>query len=138
MWFLLLGLTACLDGSSFTGLSTDICDSPCNFWGTWALQSIDGEALPAVVSKPIEPILVEVTAGSVILNEDSTCSHSISSRQTLNGNVTAETETGACTYAIDGKAHPTLTFGDGTILTGTIDLSEIALTEDGLVFVYRR
>ena len=76
-----------------------------------------GGALPAIVSELNEPFVIEVTAGSVTLNEDSTCRKSISSRQTLNGNVTTKTETGVCTfYRVDGY-NTTLTFEEAPFST---------------------
>ena len=61
---LLLGLAAC--GELSTSSDSAICDAgPCEILGTFALQSIDGEALPAVVNALTDPIFVEVTEGSV-------------------------------------------------------------------------
>ena len=90
MGLFLLGLTACLDsGSSFPGLGPDICDNPC-IGGTFALQSIDGEALPAVVSGLTDPVLVEVAAGSLTLNLDGTCSVSQTTRETMTDGTVSE------------------------------------------------
>ena len=61
--FLVFGVTAC--GDDGTGLQ--------GITGTYTLQSIDGEGLPAVVSAVGDAVLQEVTAGSIILNEDTTC-----------------------------------------------------------------
>ena len=100
MWFLLLGLTACGELDLPLDIDSGPCNTnPCGIVGTYALQSIDGEALPAVVSGLTDPILVEVTAGSVTINQWSlprpaqgTCSVSSTTRETMtDGTTTMET-----------------------------------------------
>lgn len=46
------------------------------------------------------PFLFEITAGVAILNEDWTCSFSLTRRETDNGIVTTNTETDLCIYTI--------------------------------------
>ncbi len=62
--------------------------------GTYVLQSVDGKALPAARYGGD----IEVTAGSLILNQDRTCSYSDTFLRTEDGIVTAETYTNVCTY----------------------------------------
>jgi len=148
MWFLLLGLTACggeLD--LLLDIDSSLCSTnPCGIVGTYALRSIDGEALPAVVSGLTDPILVEVTAGSVTINDPSpsqpahgTCSVSSTTRETMtDGTTTMETETEVCTYTFDFHTQAlTLTFSPDSTVNGTIsDENGLTLTADGSVFVY--
>ena len=85
--FLVFGMVGCGDLGPFKVDVEDIV-------GTYVLQSIDGEPLPAVrFGGPIE-----VTAGSLILNQDRTCSYSDTFLRTEDGIVTAETYTSVCTY----------------------------------------
>ncbi len=144
---LLLGLAACAESS--TSFDSAICDAgPCEILGTFALQSIDGEALPAVVSGLTDPILVEVTAGSVTINEVSpsqpahgTCSVSSTTRETMtDGTTTMETETEVCTFTFNFNTQAlTLTFPPGSTVNGTISEGNgttLTLADDGSVFVY--
>ena len=84
--FLVFGLVAC--GDDGTGLE-DIA-------GTYTLQTVDGGGLPAVLEETGTTFLLEITAGSVTLNQDMTCSVISMFRVTEFGNVTTETETGVC------------------------------------------
>ena len=147
MWFLLLGLTACGELDLPLDIDSGICNTnPCGIVGTYPLRSIDGEALPAVVSGLTDPILVEVTAGSVTINEVSpsqpahgTCSVSSTTRETMtDGTTTMETETEVCTYTFDFHTQAlTLTFSPDSTVNGTIsDENGLTLTADGSVFVY--
>ena len=89
-------LTAC-DGDS-TGNSGSIV-------GTYTLQTLNGMNLPVAPSGPPPPtppggavLTFELTAGSVRLNSDDTCSLSLTFRTTIDGTVTAtNTETDTCT-----------------------------------------
>ncbi len=78
-------LTAC-DGDS-TGNSGSIV-------GTYTLQTVNGMNLPAeALGGPGMPpgvvFMFELTAGSVRLNSDDTCSASMTFRTTIDGTVTA-------------------------------------------------
>ncbi len=88
--FLVFGLVGCGDGSV----------SPADVAGTYTLLSVDGEGLPAVLAESID-FLFEVTAGSVTLNADLTCSHSVTERETDQGTVTTDIILQECTYTID-------------------------------------
>ena len=61
--FLVFGLVAC----SSIAVPEDVA-------GIYILQTIGGEAPPAIFSEMGAALLVEITAGSVTLNEDTTCS----------------------------------------------------------------
>jgi len=147
MWFLFLGLTACGELDLPLDIDSGICNTnPCGIVGTYALQSIDGEALPVVVSELTDPILVEVTAGSVTINDPSpsqpahgTCGVSSTTRETMtDGATTMETETEVCTYTFDFQTQAlTLTFSPDSTVNGTIsDENGLTLTAGGSVFVY--
>ncbi len=153
MGLFLLGLAACIDGGFDLDFGSDLCSSnPCGIIGTYALQSIDGQALPVVVSELTDPILVEVTAGSVTINEDlspspqpahGTCSVSSTTRETMtDGTTTMETETKLCTHTFDFNTQAlTLTLSPDSTVKGSITSSDatgttLTLYADGSVFVY--
>lgn len=92
--FLGFALVACGDDST----------GPESITGTYTLQSIDGEVLPAFLAVPTEAITIEITAGSVTLEKNMTCLISLSLRGTVDGTVsTGRTETEGCTYTFTGS-----------------------------------
>ena len=126
--FLVFGLVAC--GDAGTGVEDII--------GTYVLQSIDGEGLPAVISEIGDPVLAEVTAGDVILNQDLTCSSSLATRRELeDGTVTTSVDAAECAYTFNGRAI-TLAFPSNTT-SGTISGSTLTLIGvDGEVLVFEK
>ena len=80
---------------------------------------------------------IEVTAGSVTLNADRTCSDSLTLEITEGGNVDSDIATDECTYTTDGQTI-TLTYTDNTISVGTIIGSALTIADDGLAFIYRK
>ena len=124
--FLALGLVACGDDGI----------GPEDVAGTYTLQTIDGNPPPWVTFQ-IGADKIEVTAGSVTLNADMTCSLSTTFRATLSGNITTNTETHVCTYTIiDGAI--TLTRPSATGASGSIIGSALTISDDEFVFVYRK
>ena len=129
--FLVFGLVAC-------GEST----GPESHFGTYTLQTVNGEGLPAVIDESEDPpYLREVTAGSITLNEDLSCGTSRSLRDTEDNTITGTTVS-VCTYALSSEGSITLTDAanplDPTPATGSITGSSMTLTEDGDVFVYQK
>ena len=127
--FLVFGVTAC--GDDGTGLQ--------GITGTYTLQSIDGEGLPAIVSAVGAAVLEEVTAGSIILNEDTTCSSSFTTRSELqDGTVTTVVDEGVCTYTFrDGALALNFAAGSSTT-SGSISGSTLTVTLGGTVFIFRK
>ncbi len=128
-------LTAC-DGDS-TGNGGSIL-------GTYTLQTWNGENLPvqALGGPPFPPGVVfmfELTAGSVRLNSDDTCSLSLTFRTTIDGTVTAtNTETDTCTYSVTGTTIRLIVDPQGfaDLVTGTISGNTLTLIdEDGNTLV---
>ena len=125
-------LTACGDDDDATGTGGT------SIFGTYALQTIAGTSLPAVLLE-VPDFKIEVTAGSVRLNSDNTYSISISLRLTDAGTVTTETETGAGTYTASGS---TIQFsepgtGEGPF-TGSISGNTLTIIDEGVTFVFRK
>ena len=126
--FLVFGMVGCSDFGPFSVNVDDIV-------GTYELQSIDGEALPVVWSQVGAPILVEITAGNLVLNRDRTCSYSRTYRRTEDGIVTTEPVTTACTYAMfDSKSFWLDSGWYGEIRGSTITISD----DEGELGVFRR
>ncbi len=121
---LVFGLVACGDDSV----------SPADVAGTYTLQSVNGEGLPAVLAESTD-FLIEVTAGSVTLNADLTCSHSVTQRETDQGTVTTDTVVTACTYAID-DGFMLARSGETVVLPGSILGTTLTIFDGGFVFVY--
>ncbi len=129
-------LTAC-DGDS-TGNGGSIV-------GTYTLQTFNGENLPVGVPGAPPPMapggavtMFELTAGSIQLNSDDTCSTSLSFRTTTDGTVTAtDTETETCTYSVTGTTIRLDSTGQGFI-TGTISGNTITVVVDGDTLVFTK
>ena len=130
--FLVLGLVAC------GGI--DLTD-PGSVSGAYTLRTINGEELPSALLQNGTTYLLEITAGTLTLNEDLTCSLRLTVRETDAGIVDTDTWTPEFTYALsDGS----ITLTAGTILlNGSITGSSITLTwpfsaNDEDVLVFRR
>ena len=124
--FLLFGVTAC--GGDGTGLE--------NVIGTYLLETADGDPLPWVLFQ-VGDDKIEVTAGSVTLNADRTCSDSLTLEITEGGNVDSDPETDECTYITNGQTI-TLTYTDNTVSVSTIIGSALTITDDGVAFTFRK
>ncbi len=150
-------LTAC-DGDS-TGNGGSI-------FGTYTLQTwndmnLPVQALGGGVTGPVAPgdpvTMFELTAGSVGLNSDDTCSASMTFRTTIDGTVTAtesiatisistaDTTDGTCTYSVTGTTIRVEMPGsdppviNALILTGSITGNTLTLVnEDGDTFVFTK
>ncbi len=146
-------LTAC-DGDS-TGNGDSI-------FGTYTLQTWNGENLPVEAGggPPFPPGVVfmfELTAGSVQLNSDDTCSASMTFRTTIDGTVTAtesiatisistaDTTDGTCTYSVTGTTIRVEMPGSDPpvtpalfILTGSITGNTLTLVNEDDTFVFTK
>ena len=100
--------------------------------GKYALVSVDGKPVPAMVSH--ESASLEVRSGSFIMGVDGRCSTTTVFVPPSGREVTREV---GAVFAKDG---PRLTFwwdGAGTT-TGTVDGTTFTMDNEGMVFVYRR
>ena len=115
--FLVFGVTACGDSP------TEPEDVP----GTYHLQTVNDRFIPV-----IDRFFSSITAWSITLNQDMTCSE----RKESVGLLSRGTTTDVCTYTFDDGAI-TLTFSaSGKILTGSMSGSSLTITDDGDVFVF--
>ena len=127
--FLVFGLMACGDSP------TEPEDVP----GTYNLQIVNERSLPFFTSSSITGLRTYITAWSITLNQDMTCSESVEWRYTdLIFRFFENTKTDVCTYTFDDGAI-TLTFSaSAKILTGSMSGSSLTITDDGDVFVFER
>lgn len=124
---LMLSLTGC--GGDSTGSVSDIA-------GTYTLISVSGVLLPVTLFEA-DADKVEVTAGSIVLNEDRTFSGSLTVQETESGSVTTETQPLVGRYS-RSKDALTFTFTGGEQVPASISGNDLAVTADGLVYLFRR
>ena len=129
--FLVIGVTAC--GDDGTGLE--------NIAGAYTLQTVGGEELPVVLEESVT-FLREITAGSLTLNQDASCSGVSVFRETVFSEteldmVTTNTVTEACTYTFNNGALA-LTIEFRVPFNGSITGSTLTLNSDGVVFIYEK
>ncbi len=130
----------------FTACDGDSTGNGGSIFGTYTLQTFNGESLPAQLpSPPPTPdasLELELTAGSFRLNSDNTCSVSLTVRATfvdITGKVTvrSDIETDTCTYSVTGT---TIRFDSPVLVpvTGTISGNTITAVVDGDTFVFTK
>ncbi len=128
--FLVFGLVACGDSTG-----------PESVVGTYTLQTVNGEGLPAVIDEIGTTFLKEITAGSITLNEDLTCRFSLTERETEDGNVTTVTETletDECIYTVNNEVL-TLTDGEDAATGSKIGSSITFVDPDtGDIYIFEK
>ena len=127
---LVFGVAAC---SALTGPGSVVGTGPGFAVGTYTLQTINQQGLPVRINeegRPLvleesgDPFLFEITAGVAILNEDWTCSLSLTKRETVNGIAATYVEAGSCTYTIapTGFRGLEMFFDDGFEAGGSVSI----------------
>ena len=87
--FFLAGLLILSQGCGGGDSPTTTTPTPTPITGTYTLQSVNGQSLPWVLqAEDADYMGVEVTAGSITLNQDMTCSSSLTLTVTDGGTVT--------------------------------------------------
>ena len=107
--------------------------------GTYNLQTVNERSLPFLPDFVLTDFAFYlITAWSITLNQDMTCSERVERRGTaLTGFPTMKTtETDVCTYTFNGGAI-TLTF-PADVLTGSMSGFSLTITDDGDVFVFEK
>lgn len=100
--------------------------------GKYALVSVDGRPVPAVVSH--EGAALEVRSGSFLIGADGRCSTTTVFVPPSGREVTREVR---AVYAKDGSRLTIWWDGAGTT-TGTVDGATFTMDNEGMAFVYRR
>ena len=114
--------------------------SPESIEGVYTLQTIDGDALPAIVYQDTEG-MVEITAGAITLGPGTKWSISLTARATVAAVVTTNTEKLDGTWSRAGSTL-TLTSADGDVETLVLSGSTLTLQaeiDSGMApWVFRR
>jgi hypothetical protein len=105
--------------------------------GTYALRTINGATLPAVLGTE-QGVTVSVTAGALTLRADRTFSATVTARGVGVGTDNTLTSTSAGTYSVSGNAVTLVDASDTSRLTGSYANGSVTLTEDRFVSVYTR
>ena len=101
--------------------------------GTYTLQSVNGKSLPWVFEAGIQ-----YTAASVTLNQDMTCSRSITATVTEGGTVMTITIASQGIYTHTYGAVTVTWTDDGSADSGSIVGSKLTLTADGDVLIFQK
>jgi len=104
--------------------------------GTYALQTVNGAALPFVFFEG-DGFKLEVTAATYVLEASGSFTNSASFRETRNGVVTTSSEVGTGKYAVRGTTV-TFTDTDGDVQVGEISGNKLQFTGDGITAVFVR
>ncbi len=104
--------------------------------GTYALKTVNGAALPAVIFEA-EGYKIEVVAANYVLAAAGTFSSTATFRETEAGVVTQSTETTTGTYSVNGTTV-TFTDSDGDVLSAVLSGNDLKFSEDGLTAVFTR
>jgi hypothetical protein len=120
-------LLAC--GSDATGPGDDIA-------GTYALQTVDGMSLPALVLQAGNES-VEILNGEILLRANGTFRSSINRRDTVAGTSTTTEQVDEGEWGRTGSAL-TLFFPDGDRDAATVNGGTLTVNSAGFVFVFVR
>jgi hypothetical protein len=136
----LLLATLCLGACDDTN---DVIIVPIARTGTFILQTVNGQALPAVAVDSVSPPLrIEVLSGAITINANNTFADNATFRQTLGGTVTTRSVICAGTYTIVSN---TLTFTEsgpspdcGRTFSGVLTGTTLTASILGATAVYIR
>ena len=105
--------------------------------GKWDLTSVNGTALPYVLSQ-LGGKKTEVVADTLTMNASATFTEVTSVRTTQNGQVTTQSVTDAVSYAFN-SATVTFHFGsNGSVGSGTVTGKTMTVITSGVSFSYKK
>ncbi len=124
---------------SLVACSGDDVTGPEGVVGTYLLQSVDGQAVPLVLQQ-LGDYRLEFTSGSMTFDQDMTCGDSLITTETngYGNNRFTSTTTRVCTYTLNSGAITISWPLDGGSASGAITDSQLTLTDEGVVSVFRR
>jgi hypothetical protein len=130
IFFALLALTlACSNDST--------APTPASVAGSWNLQSVNGTALPFVVTQT-GTNKVEITADVLTATSSGSFTEITTLRTTQNSVATIQTGSDAGSYVLNGN-NVTFQFqSDGSVGSGTISGSTLTVSEAGLSLIYKK
>ena len=105
--------------------------------GTWRLQTVNGLALPFVLSQTAT-FKEELTSEVMTLVAPATLTIVTAFRYTEGNDVSTEAIPDGGTYAVNGSTITITWDSDGTTSTATMNGDIITIQDIGLTFVYRR
>jgi hypothetical protein len=109
------------------GCGSDRVTQPEELEGEYALETVNGTALPYLKSESASE-RVEVASGSLTLRSDRTYSGEIVERWTTGGNIQLFPETSAGTFTVSGSQLTFRENGSGLTYHGTIDGDRLRAT----------
>ena len=104
--------------------------------GAYTLESVNGAALPWRLLS-LGPARTEVTAGSLILREGTSCRVALTLLTTEDGVETTVDNSLECEYTYSYGAI-TVSYPNGSVDTGLVTASAVTLRSDNTIFVFRR
>lgn len=125
-----------------TGLSLAACTSrdatsePIDTAGTYALISVDGKPVPAVISHDEVPI--RVVSGSFTINADGTCGTKTVFAGPRGGELTREVKATSTQTRIEHVVKFTMRWEGAGMTVGTSDGTTFTMDNEGLLWVYRK
>ena len=112
--------------------------APEDFAGTYTLLTVDGKQVPTLVVDDGPTYSLEITGGSLVLNLNRSCTSTIFVKETVDGQVTSDQQTAACTY-IPKDGGLELGFPlQHALVPATVVGSTITYTDAGSVWVFGR
>lgn len=104
--------------------------------GTWNLQTVDGAALPYVVTQTGTE-KIEITADVLTFTATGTFTEITAVRSTNSGQVTTQSVADAGNYTLTGNTLKAF-YGDGSTITGTLNGNTLNATTQNLSLVYKK
>jgi hypothetical protein len=123
--------------SSFLLSCGDATDPGEAVTGTWHLETVEGMALPYVLSES-SGFMEELTSEVLILDSSGDLTIVTGLRYTEGTGVTTEVIPDGGTYTVNGSTITITWESDGSTSTATVDGDVMTLEDIGLTFVYRR
>jgi hypothetical protein len=100
--------------------------------GTYALVSVDGKQVPAVINH--EGRTLTIKSGAFTINGDGTCSSKMNFSVASRGNASREVK---ATYTREGTKL-TLKWEGAGVTMGKIDANTFTMDNEGMVFAYQK
>ena len=104
--------------------------------GTWSLQTINGAALPFIISQSGADKL-EVISDVATVDSHGAYTEVTQLRTTVNGQAKAEAFTDVGTYTVSGNAV-TLKSSDGSSVTASLSGNTFTISAGAFVYVYKK
>lgn len=125
---LALALVACGDDSTSEPTTASVA-------GTWSLQSVNGAALPFILSASPK---VELLSNVVNVAANGTWTSTTQTRTTIGTQATTASSTQSGTYTLSGSAVAIRSTDGSTVQAGTVSGNTLTLAQSGLVFIYQK